>query len=96
MIGNSVTFIGSSAFFNCTALTSISIPICTNIQGNAFAQCTNLTTVYLNNVSEVTTLGYGAFSYCDALTSIYVPSSLYTMFQSNYNWQTYSSFLVSI
>ena len=48
-IPNSVTNIGSSAFYGCTGLTSIEIPnSVTSIRTGAFKGCTNLTSVTLD------------------------------------------------
>jgi hypothetical protein len=51
--------IGYRAFYNCTSLTSITIPAgVTSIGGEAFANCDNLKTV---TVSRKTRIGEGAF-----------------------------------
>ena len=55
------------AFYNCYALTSISIPnSVTSIGGYAFYNCSALTSVSIP--SSVTSIGSGAFSYCSALS----------------------------
>jgi hypothetical protein len=66
--GANVTTIGNSAFFNCTNLTSISLPNATTIGGYAFFQCSALTSVTLPNA---TTIEDFAFFSCIALTSVY-------------------------
>ena len=46
--GKPVTAIGSSAFDNCTGLTSVALPAgVTSIGGQAFSNCTGLTALYL-------------------------------------------------
>lgn len=55
--------IGSSAFEQCTALTTITLPECLQtIEGNAFKNCTALTNVKL--LSGLTKIGSYAFSGC--------------------------------
>ncbi len=70
-----VTKIGDSAFFNCSSLTSITIPSgVTNIGDWAFSGCSSLTSIAIPN--GVTSIGSQAFSYCTNLTSITIPNSV--------------------
>jgi len=81
VIGNSVTSIGSSAFKNCTSLTSIEIPnSVTSIGSNAFYGCTGLTSIEIPN--SVTSIASGTFWNCTGLTSIEIPNSV-TSIDSN-------------
>ena len=68
-IPNSVTSIGSYAFYGCSGLTSVTIPSSVKYIGNsAFSGCSGLTSV---NISEnVTYIGEGAFRDCSGLTSV--------------------------
>lgn len=62
VIDNSVTYIGNSAFWECTSLTSITIPdSVTTIGSSAFYGCTNLTSVTIPD--SVTNIYGGAFNY---------------------------------
>jgi hypothetical protein len=70
-----VTSIGDGAFYDCTSVTSITIPNgVTNIGASMFSQCTSLTSVTIPN--SVTSIGSGAFSGCNSLTSVLIPSSV--------------------
>lgn len=70
-----MTAIGSSAFYDCVSLTSITIPNnVTEIDNSAFYGCTNLKSIVLPN--GVTTIGYDAFQGCKNLTSIILPEKL--------------------
>lgn len=69
-----VTSIGSSAFEDCQALTSVSIPnSVTSIGGKAFYGCYNLTSINIPN--EVTDIGDLAFYSCK-FTSINIPNKV--------------------
>ena len=61
IIGDGITRIGGYAFFNCSALTSVTIPnSVTTIGEYAFAKCSALTSVTIPN--SVMTIGYNAFT----------------------------------
>lgn len=62
---------GSRAFYNCSGLTSLSLPSgITSIGWEAFSGCSGLTS--LSFPSGITSIGGYAFSGCSGLTSIYV------------------------
>ena len=74
----SVSSIGEVAFYDCSGLTSVTIPnSVTTIGNNAFYFCTGLTSVTLPN--SVTTIGNNAFCYCTGLTSVTIPNSVTTI-----------------
>ncbi|MBR4017758.1 MAG: leucine-rich repeat domain-containing protein, partial [Oscillospiraceae bacterium] len=70
-----VTSIGTSAFYNCTNLTSVTIPDGVISIGNyAFRDCTGLTNVSIPD--SVTSIGKYAFCSCTSLTSITIPNGV--------------------
>lgn len=72
--GNAVIGIGSSAFRQCTNLTSVSIPgSVLTIEKQAFAQCNRLRNVTLTN--GMVSIGDYAFSECNRLRDIKIPGS---------------------
>ena len=65
-----MTNIGSSAFYGCSGLTSVTIPnSVTSIGDYAFNGCTSLTSITIG--SGVTSIDGYAFSYCQSLTDVY-------------------------
>ncbi len=84
----SVTSIGTSAFQNCSSLTSVTIPnSVTSIGASAFQNCSSLTSVTIPN--SVTSIGNYAFTYCSSLTSVTIPNSVTSI--GNYAFRDCSS-----
>ncbi len=70
-----VTEIGSDAFYNCSYLTSVSIPnSVTSIGNRAFYNCARLTSVSIP--SSVKSIGSSIFMKCTSLASISIPNSV--------------------
>lgn len=78
-----VTSIGKDAFYNCTNLTSVTIPnTVTSLGWYSFQKCTSLTEIEIP--SSVTSVGRYCFAYCSSLKEITIPygvTSLYACFQ---------------
>ena len=73
--GLPVTSIGDWTFWNCSSLTSITIPnSVTSIGDGAFCRCSNLRSVTIPN--SVTNIGDYAFNGCSGLTSVTIGSSV--------------------
>ena len=69
--GKSVTSIGSSAFYDCTSLTEITIPdSVTSIRECAFYDCTSLTEITIPD--SVTSIRECAFYDCTSLKNVYI------------------------
>ena len=74
-IPDSVTRIGSYAYYGCTGLTSVTIPDSVMRIGScAYYGCTGLTSVTIGN--SVTSIGDSAFRGCTGLTSVTIPDSV--------------------
>ena len=70
-----LTSIGSSAFENCSSLTSVTIPnSVTSIGPDAFRYCSSLTSITIPN--SVTSIGSDAFRGCSSLTSVTIGNSV--------------------
>ncbi len=73
--GDQVTSIGSSAFSNCSSVTSIEIPdSVTSIGSYAFYRCSSLTSIVIPD--GVTSISPFAFALCSSLTSVEIPDGV--------------------
>ena len=73
--------IGNEAFYNCSGLTTVTIPdSVTSIGDYAFYNCSGLTSVKIPN--SVTSIGNYAFEYCSGLTAVTIGNGV-TSIESN-------------
>ncbi|NLT95507.1 MAG: leucine-rich repeat protein [Clostridia bacterium] len=74
-VKSGVTSIGEYVFYNCTSLTSVTIPdSVTSIGSEAFSNCRRLTSVTIPG--SVTSIGEKAFNECTSLASVSIPNSI--------------------
>ena len=67
--------IGSYAFYDCSGLTSLTLPAgITEIGSSAFAGCSGLTSLTIP--AGITDIGYEAFLDCSGLTSLTIPAGI--------------------
>ena len=72
---SSVTSIGPDAFYNCTNLSSVTIPSCVKRIGlEAFSGCSGLTNVTM--FANITNIAPYAFENCSGLKSVTIPNSV--------------------
>lgn len=87
--------IGSSAFYDCSKLTTVNLPTVTSISDGAFYQCSALTSVALRNTEKVCTLSNtSAFTYTPIASGtgyIYVPDALVDQYKAATNWSAYAA-----
>ncbi|MBQ2738274.1 MAG: leucine-rich repeat protein [Clostridia bacterium] len=77
--GSVCTSIGRNAFYNCTSLTSITIPnSVTSIGDFAFYNCSSLTSISIPN--SVTSIYNYAFRGCTSLTSVIIGSGVTSIY----------------
>ena len=87
-----VTSFEENCFYDCSGLTSITIPSSvTSLGDNCFSGCSGLTSITIP--SSVTSLGDNCFSGCSGLTSITIPSSVTSLSEGCFS---YCSGLTSI
>ena len=73
------------AFYECSGLTSITLPSSlTSIGSSAFDGCSGLTSIDLSGCTSLTSIGNFAFNGCRGLTSITLPSSLTSIGNSTF------------
>ena len=67
-----IKIIGDYAFYFCSKLTSVSLPVATNIGSSAFDSCSSLTSISFPVAAGIE---YSAFTSCKALASVSLPAA---------------------
>jgi hypothetical protein len=95
-IPNTITKIGSAAFYNCYSLKTVIIPSgVTRIEAAAFRQCSGLTKVCCLATTPPTMTNNNVFESTNNCP-IYVPSQSVSAYKSATNWSTYASRIQAI
>ena len=93
--GSVLTKLSNSAFKEQAGITEISIPdTVTNIDSNAFENCTSLEKVVIQReIGDITSLGSDAFLGCSSLETIEVPTKRILDYLYGTNWSYYSNYM---
>ena len=87
VVGDCVTKIGGSAFYQCSGLTSVTIGTgVTDINAYAFTDCSSLTSIIIPN--SVTYIGDATFLNCNGLTSVTIGNSVTTIVDKAFRYCT--------
>ena len=79
--------IGGTAFFNCTGLTTVTIPEgVVSIGNSAFYGCSALRQVYLPDSLEI--IGNGALAYCTSLVEFRLPKNVHSILSNPFPGST--------
>ena len=91
---NLLNKIGKYAFYCCTKLVNIDMPVLTSIEENSLEKCSALTKLILRNTETVCSLNATSALSNTPIANrtgyIYVPSTLIGSYQSATNWSTYA------
>ena len=83
-----LTMLGSSCFYSCLSLTSITIPdSVTSLGDSCFEDCSNLTTVTLESITPPTRT---SSTFDSTVEKFYVPSSSVASYKAATNWNAFA------
>ena len=95
-ISDTITSIGSRAFYRCSGLMSLNLGSgVTSIGMDAFASCSGLTSITILSI-EPPTLGSSALTGTSALTAIYVPDESVEAYKVADGWSDYADLIKPI
>jgi hypothetical protein len=91
-----VTEMHGSTFYQCSALETVDLPVCTKITSGQFYRANNTTAFILRStagvcVNEASELFEAASKIAKGTGFIYVPSALIDQYKSATNWARYES-----
>ena len=94
---NSVTTIGSSAFYDCSGLQIVTIGTgVTSIGGSAFGFCNNLQRITIDAVTPPTLTGTSSTTFPNNGCPIYVPAESVNAYKTASGWSNYASRIQAI
>jgi hypothetical protein len=92
-IGNNVTSIGGSAFYNCYSLASVVIGNnVTSIGGTAFYNCYSLASIVIPD--SITSIGGSAFYSCQSLASVVIGNNVTSIVAAFFNCYSLASVVI--
>ena len=86
--------IGDYAFFECSSLTTVTIPnSVTSIGNSAFADCYNVMIYDFSNATSIPTASNSMFNNLNMNCKIIVPDNLYNSWKVATNWTLYARYM---
>lgn len=89
-ITSGVTSIREYAFYNCSNLTSMILPLVTSIEAYAFYGCTSLVALYIGTESDTVCTLSNSNAIPSSVTDIYVPEALVESYKAAANWSDFA------
>ncbi len=97
LLPDGMTTIGGSSFLGCSKIKNMTVPSSvTFIGGLAFKDCTRLTSIGLDENSQLESLGSGAFMNCSALEEMFIPKTMMNGYVGTYIFQNCSTDLLVV
>lgn len=88
LLTRNISTVPEDAFYKCSGITKVDLPVATEIGATAFSGCTNLTAVILRTTETVCIIDFSAFGETPLLTLqgfAYVPTSMYEYYRAGYS-----------
>jgi hypothetical protein len=91
ILGEGVTSIGKEAFYDCTGLTSVTIPnSVTSIGGSAFYECSSLASITIKAITPPS-VKTNAFKNVDKSIIVYVPAKFIDTYKATEGWKDFTN-----